>query len=157
AMALCDRVGDDAQRAQIIYGLQSLQMVQARLEKVGTAAAELDLLYRRIRGSTAPLESEMMVSGMRLHLGQIAEASDEFDRMLARHDVRLLQRIVEEQGWNCAVHGRVWQAHAQWLLGHPDRALERALEGTRLAEEIGHPFNRALAATYLAMLQQLRA
>ena len=41
AMALCDTVGDDAQRAQMLYGLQSLYVVQARLEKVQLVSDEL--------------------------------------------------------------------------------------------------------------------
>jgi len=40
-------------------------------------------------------------------------------------------------------------------LGYPQSALLRALEGVRLAHDLGQPFNQALAATYLAMLQQL--
>jgi predicted ATPase len=79
--------------------------------------------------------------------------------MLAAKDPYQLQRIVEEQGWNYAdaVHGRAWHAHALWLLGYPQSALVRALEGVRLANDLGQPFNQALAATYLAMLQQLCA
>jgi predicted ATPase len=34
ALALCDTVGDDAQRAQTLNGLQSVYIVQAKLEKV---------------------------------------------------------------------------------------------------------------------------
>jgi predicted ATPase len=105
------------------------------------------------------LEAEIMLTGSRLHLGRIADANDEFERMLAAKDPSPLQRIVGEQGWNYtdAVHGRAWHAHALWLLGHPQGALLRALEGVRLANDQGQPFNQALAATYLAMLQQLCA
>src|SRR5262249_54241332 len=53
--------------------------------------------------------------------------------------------------------GRVWHAHALWLLGYPQSALFRALEGVRLAHDLGQPFNQALAATYTAMLYQLCA
>jgi tetratricopeptide (TPR) repeat protein len=99
----------------------------------------------------------MMLIGSRLHLGRIADANGEFERMLATANPSQLQRISEEQGWNFAVHGRVWQAHALWLLGYPQSALLRALEGVRLANDLGQPFNQAVAATYLAMLQQLGA
>ena len=100
-----------------------------------------------------------MLTGSRLHLGRIADASDEFERMLTAKDPSQLQRIVEEQGWNYAdaVHGRAWHAHALWLLGYPQSALLRAHEAVQLAQDPGQPFNQALAATYLAMLQQLCA
>jgi DNA-binding SARP family transcriptional activator/predicted ATPase len=157
AMELCDRVGDDAQRAQVFYGLLSLYVVQARLEKVQLTSDELHRLYQRTHGITPPLEAEMMLAGSRLHLGRIGEASERFEHMLAADDPTEIQRIVEEQGWNYAVHGRVWHAHALWLLGYPDAAQRSALDGVRLAHERGQPFNQALAATYLAMLHQLCA
>lgn len=39
-MALCDTVGDDEQRAEALYGLQSLYVVQARLDQVQGVSAE---------------------------------------------------------------------------------------------------------------------
>ena len=157
AMELCDKVGDDAQRAQVFYGLQSLYVVQAKLEKVQLASDELHRLYHRVQAMPPPLEADIIRIGSRLHLGRIAEANEEFERMLATPNPSQLQRIAEEQGWNCAVHGRAWQAHALWLLGYPQTALLRALESVELANDLGQPFNQAMAATYLAMLQQLRA
>ncbi len=157
AMELCDKVGDDAQRAQVFYGLESLYIVQARLEKVQLASDELHRLYQRAHAATPPLEAEIMLTGSRLHLGRIAEANDEFERMLAAKDPSQLERIMEEQGWNYAVHGRVWQGQALWLLGYPQSALLRAQEGVRLAQDLGQPFTQTVAATYLAMLRQLCA
>ena len=157
AMALCDKVGDDAQRAQVFYGLESLYVVQAKLEKVQLASDELHRLYQRTQAAPPPLEADMMLIGSRLHLGRIADANEAIERMLATASPSQLQRISEEQGWNFVVHGRAWQAHALWLLGYPQSALLRALEGVGLANDLGQPFNQALAATYLAMLQQLGA
>jgi predicted ATPase len=138
--------------------LESLYVVQAKLEKVQLASDELHSLYQRTQGTT-PLEAEIMLTGSRLHLGRIAEASTEFEHMLAAKDPSQLQRIVEEHSWSYAdaILGRAWHAHALWLLGYPHSALLRALEGVRLAHDLGQPFNQALAATYLAMLQQLCA
>ena len=155
AMELCDKVGDDAQRAQVFYGLESLYVVQAKLEKVQLASDELHRLYQRTQGAPPPLEADMMLIGSRLHLGRIADANEAMERMLTTASPSQLQRISEDQGWNFAVHGRVWQAHALWLLGYPQSALARALEGVGLANDLRQPFNQALAATYLAMLQQL--
>ena len=156
-MELCDKVGDDGQRAQVFYGLESLYVVQAKLEKVQLASDELHRLYERTQDTTPPLEADIMLSGSHLHLGRIADANDKLERTLATDDPSQLQRISEEQGWNFAVHGRAWHAHALWLLGYPEKARLRALEGVRLAHDLGQPFNQALAATYLAMLQQLCA
>jgi predicted ATPase/DNA-binding SARP family transcriptional activator len=157
ALALCDTVGDDTQRAQVSYGLQSLYVVQAKLEKVQLVSDDLHRLYQRTRGTQPPLVAEMMLTGSRLHLGRLAEASAKFEQMIATHDPPQLQRIVEEQGWNYAVHARAWHAHALWLLGDTQQALERGSDAVRLARDLGQPFNQAVAAAYLAMLHQFCA
>src|SRR5205085_2409440 len=46
ALALCDTVGDDAQGTQTLYGLQSVYVVQARLERVQMISDELQTLNR---------------------------------------------------------------------------------------------------------------
>ena len=157
SVALCDTVGDDAQRAQALYGLQSLFVVQARLSEVELVHEELHRLYARMNGSSPPLESETMLTGARLHLGRLAEAGESFARALALNDPLQVQRIAEEQGWNLAVHGRAWYAHVLWLQGRVDTALSHGLEAMRIADELRQPFNQALAATYLALLQQIRS
>jgi hypothetical protein len=157
ALALSDTVGDDTQRAQVCYGLQSLYVVQARLEKVQLVSDDLHQLYQRTYGTSPPLVAEMMLTGSRLHLGRLTDASAEFEQMIATHDPTQLQRIVEEQGWNYAVHARAWHAHALWLLGYPQAALGRGLDAVRLARDLAQPFNQAVAAAYLALLQQFCA
>src|SRR6185295_5922973 len=157
SVALCDTVGDDAQRARALYGLQSLFVVQARLSEVELVHQELDRLYQRMSGLSAPLESETMLTGARLHLGRIAEAGESFARALALNDPQRVQRIADEQGWNFAVHGRAWYAHVLWLQGRVDTALSHGLEAMRIADGLRHPFNQALAASYLALLQQVRS
>jgi predicted ATPase len=156
-MALCDTVGDDAQRVQARYGLQSLLIVQAKLDKVQLVSEDLHRLYRKTYAALPPLVAEMMLTGTHLHLGRLGDASAEFEQMIATHDLTQIQRIEEEQGWNYAVHARAWHAHALWLLGYPQAALSRGLQAVQLAHELAQPFNQAVALAYLAMLQQFCA
>jgi len=157
AVALCDTVGDDGPRARALYGLQSLFVVQARLSEVELVHEELHRLYERMSGTSPPLESETMLTGARLHLGRITQAGEAFARALALTDPEQVERIADEQGWNFAVHGRAWYAHVLWLQGRVDTALSHALESMRIADGLRQPFNQALSATYLALLQQVRS
>jgi predicted ATPase len=157
AMELCDKVGHDAERAQVLYGLELRYLVQARLEKVQLAWDELHRLYQRTHASPPPLEAETFVAASHLHLGHIAEASEEFERVLAAADVSQRQRVVADPAWNYAVAGRAWQAHAVWLLGFPQSAVLRTHQVVRLAQDLGQPFNQVISTTYKAMLQQLCA
>jgi predicted ATPase len=98
-----------------------------------------------------------MMAGVRLQMGRFREACDDFDVLVREADPSQLQRLQESQGLNYEVLARAWQAHALWCLGRPDTAGELGLQALRLARQLGQPFNQAIAATYLALLQQLRA
>jgi len=157
ALALCDSVGGDAQRAETLHGLQAVYIVQARLEQVQMVFDELQTLYQRSLGSAPPPLADMNLAGARLHLGRITEANAQFAQVIAAHDPDQLLHFQESQGWNYAAHARAWQAHALWCLGYPQQALEKGLDAVRLAQDLEQPFNQALASAYLALLQQLCA
>jgi predicted ATPase len=156
ALALCDRVGTPAQRLQVLYGMQSLSIVAGRLEQSVRLAEEVLALSREAPGAVPVRGALAMAAGGRIHLGRLEEASAEIDRLLLDVDRGELARFHEAQGINYEIHGRAWQAHALWCLGRPDAALERGVSALTLARELGQPFSQAIAATYLALLQELR-
>jgi DNA-binding SARP family transcriptional activator/predicted ATPase len=157
ALALCDTVGDDVQRAQTLYGLQSVYVVQAKLEKVQVVSDELHTLYQRSLGSAPPPFADMMLAGARLHLGRIAEANTQFAEIIAAYNPDQLLFYQESQGWDFAAQARAWQSHALWCMGYPQQALSRGLDAVKLVQDLDQPFNQALVSAYLALLQQLRA
>jgi DNA-binding SARP family transcriptional activator/predicted ATPase len=157
AQALCEKVGDDAQRAQVLHGLQSLYVVQARLEKVQNISGELDTLYRRSHGTAPPHLAGVMLTGARLHLGHLQDANKHFAAITASHDPDQLRRLEEAQGVNYMVLALAWQSHALWCLGYPQAALTCCHDAVQLARDLAQPFNQALAAAYLATLAQLCA
>jgi len=157
ALALCDTVGDEAQRAQTLFGLQSLYVVQARLERVQMISDELHTLYQRSPGTVPPPFTGMMLAGARLHLGRITDANAQFAQIITAHDPDQLLHLQESQGVNYAALARAWQAHALWCLGYSQQALSRGLDAVKLAQDLDQPFNQALVSAYLALLQQLRA
>jgi DNA-binding SARP family transcriptional activator len=156
ALALCDTVGTDAQRAEALFGWQSMLVVQAKLEKVQLMAEELEVLYQRTQRTALPL-SGMMLAGARLHLGRVVDANAAFARMIAAQEPIQSPGLQDAQGWNYAIHTRAWHSHALWCLGYPARALRCGDDAIRLADELGLPFNQAIASAYLALLHQLCA
>jgi DNA-binding SARP family transcriptional activator/predicted ATPase len=157
ALALCDRVGTGAQRAQILYGLQSFYIVAARLEKSALITDEMVRTYRETQQSEPPRSAFAMLAGLKLQMGRFQEACADVESLVQEADPIQLQRLQESQGLNYEVIARAWRAHAVWCLGSPDSAFEGASHAQRLARELAQPFSQAIAATYLALLQQLRA
>jgi DNA-binding SARP family transcriptional activator/predicted ATPase len=157
ALALCDRVGTPAQRAQVLYGMQSRYIVEGRLEKSALITDEMVRVMRETHGSEPPRSAFAMLAGVRLQMGRFQEASDDMEALAREADPSQLQRLQESQGLNYEVLARAWQSHALWCLGRPDTAFEKASHALHLARQLGQPFSQAIAATYLALLQQLRA
>ena len=157
ALALCDRVGTPAQRAQILYGMQSRYIVEGRLEKSALITDEMARVFREIQGYDPPRSAFAMLAGARLQMGRFQEACDDIEGLVREADPSQLQRLQESQGLNYEVLARAWQSHALWCLGRPDAAFEGASHALRLAGQLAQPFSQAIAATYLALLQQLRA
>src|SRR5262249_39454630 len=157
ALALCDRVGTADQRAQTLYGMQSFTIVAGRLEKSALITEEMVRTYRETERSEPPRAAFAMYAGVKLQMGRFQEGIAEADSLAHETDPVQLQRLQESQGLNYAILARAWQSHGLWCLGRPDTALEAATHAQRLAREMRQPFSQAIAATYLALLQHLRA
>jgi DNA-binding SARP family transcriptional activator/predicted ATPase len=155
ALSLCDQVGTPAQRAQILYGLQSMYVVEGRLEMVQSTYEEMRRLFMRTQ-SSAPQFAGLMVAGARMHLGRLSEARAGFEEIIASHNEEQVRDLQTSQGVNYLVLGQAWDSHGLWCMGFPETALQRALDAVQIARRYAQPFNHALAVTYLAMLQELR-
>lgn len=62
-----------------------------------------------------------------------------------------LSRFPQDPGVTCRGYGR-----PLWLLGYPDRAVERGREAIALARGLAHPFSLAFALNWMATVYQLR-
>jgi hypothetical protein len=156
ALVLCDQVGTPAQRAQVFYGLQSMYVVEGRLEKVQYSYVEMRQLFIQTQGSL-PHFAGLMYTGTRMHMGRFSEAREAFEEIIANHNDEQVKDLQASQGVNYLAHGHAWASHALWFLGFPDSALQYALDGVTIAGQYAQPFSQALTLTYLALLQELRA
>jgi DNA-binding SARP family transcriptional activator len=157
ALTLCNAVGDPHQHVQVSYGLQSVTVVQGKLASVEVLFDALDELHQRVFGRPPPRFARVMLIGARLHLGHFQEASEQFEEITAVPDEAQLRHLEESQGANYFVLARAWQSHALWCRGFPTRARQRGQEMTRLARDLRQPFSHAIAAAYLAMLEEWSA
>ena len=157
AMILSDKVGDDEQRIHTLFGLQTLYVVQAKYEKVERTYIQAEKLFQQTFGTPPPPFAGINLAGARLFMGQLVEARELFEKMVAVRDDKNIRDLQETQGLNYLVHGLAWNSHALWCLGYPQQAFVGAQAAVDFAREFIQPFNQALAVTYLAMLQAWRA
>jgi DNA-binding SARP family transcriptional activator len=154
AMILCEKVGDVPQRIQALFGLQTLYVVQARHEKVEHTFAQVQKLYQQAYNTPPPPFSAISYAGTKLHMGELVEAREQFERIVAVRDEAHILDLEESQGLNYLVHGHAWNAHVLWLLGYPQKATASSEAAVQFAHEYTQPFNLALAITYQATLQE---
>lgn len=156
-LVLSEKVGDALQRAEALYGAQTVYVVAGQLDKVENTYRQMYQLHMDAQGQPPPRFAGMMYAGAKLHMGQAVEAREVFEQMLAVVDERQVLDLETSQGINYLVHGHAWHAHALWYLGQPRAALEHAARAVALAEQFRQPFNQALAVTYQAMLLEMQA
>ncbi len=155
ALALCDKIGTPAQRSQVLHGLQSLYIVQAKHYRAESVTGEITELLQN-EGGERPLSAIAMMVGGQLARGRFDQAIAQWEDLLGNLDPVQIQHLQASQGLNYRVLTCAWQSHALWCIGRPQTALERCRNSVQLARDLGQPFNQALASTYLALLQQLR-
>jgi DNA-binding SARP family transcriptional activator/tetratricopeptide (TPR) repeat protein len=97
-------------------------------------------------------QAHFAAGGSAVSLGMPAEGLDHLERAakLASGAVWL------SVGTRPDVHGMAYAAHAHWLLGHDDDALDACREAIRLARAIGHPYSQAVALAYGGISHQMR-
>jgi tetratricopeptide (TPR) repeat protein len=154
AMILCEKVGDVAQRIQVLFGLQTLYVVQARHEKVEHTYSQVQKLYLQTYNTPPPPFAAIMYAGTKLHMGELMEAREQFERIVAVRDDAHILDLQESQGLNYLVHGHAWNAHVLWILGYPQKAIASSKAAIQFAHEYTQPFNLALAITYQITLKE---
>ncbi len=156
ARVLSTTVGTLAQRVQALWLQQTVDLVAARYNQVLQADAELQRLLEMPDATPLPF-FRIHDSGTLFLMGQFAKAQKMFEQMLRGRVSQDVSDVRLSHGVNYWAHSFVWNSHALWCLGFPDKALKSCQEGIRVAQEFAQPFNHALTITYLAMLQEMRA
>lgn len=94
---------------------------------------------------------------MLLFLGEAARAKPYLEQAITLYDPKIHESLVFRYGGmdgnvQCLTH----LAHALWILGYPDQALERSEEVLTFARGLSHPFSLAYALQYGARVHLYR-
>jgi DNA-binding SARP family transcriptional activator len=84
-------------------------------------------------------------------LGQLAEALEHFALLEEHTDVTEVSPL----GFPVRVMGLGWRSHALALVGRSGEAVASATAAIELADELEHPFSRAIACGYAALAHRL--
>jgi predicted ATPase len=156
ARELCRRVGEASQL--FLVGLLSVYVVRADLEAGRGVSEELLGLAERLNDTELLVAGQWAVGQTLFLRGELAAAQAHLQRATALYDSSQPRAGGPPAGFpaDLGVFSRCFAAHSWWHLGYPDRSLRTMHEAVGLARDLAHPYSRALALAYAAMLYQFR-
>jgi DNA-binding winged helix-turn-helix (wHTH) protein/predicted ATPase len=158
ARALCHQVADSAQLFRALGGLLSFHIVRSELSAAWDVAGQLAALVEREPDSTLGLVTHWAIGQTLLFQGEFAPAREHLEQGIGLYDRREHHSLCLRAGFpgDLGVFCHCVAAHTHWHLGYPDHAVQHIQQALTLAEELAHPYSRALASAYAAMLYQFR-
>jgi predicted ATPase len=156
ARELCRQLGESPQR--FLVGLLSVYVVRAELRAGWDVAEELLGLAEQYHDPALFVAGHWAVGHGSFLRGELAVARAHLEEAITRYDAQRQHALDVPSGFpaDLGVFSRCFAAHTLWHLGYPDQSLRRIDESLALAEELAHPYSRALALAYAAMLYQFR-
>jgi predicted ATPase len=154
AWQLCQQVGDAQQRFQVLWGLGKFYQVKPDLVK-GTAVARDLLALAQVEENPELLMEAYSIAGTHFfHNVALRDAKQYLDESVALYDPERHAHHALLYGQDPAIVGLTYGAWTRWCLGYPAQALRQAQAALTLAEQLTHPYSRAVAMTYMTVQYQ---
>jgi predicted ATPase len=145
AQQLCEELGDTAQQFPTRFGLFAFRVVRAEREATRMLTKPLLAFAERSKDPGFLMEMHAAAGAAAFYQASHVEAEKHWERTLALYDPDQHGALAFIYGQDPAVFAYAYGCLNLWLLGYPDRALERAERAIALAERLGHPFSLAAA------------
>jgi predicted ATPase len=91
-----------------------------------------------------------------IHAGEFTTCLEQLEQAYTLYDSQHHLTYVTLFGVDIGVFTLSYMSHTLWSLGYPEQAVQRSHKALALAQEMQHPFSKALAQAYTVMLQQFR-
>jgi len=138
AQDLAERVGDDVQKAWVLYLIGSLYTCSGRIPEIEGVAERLDDLARSMGDEAFGLMAGALMAYFKTYTGRSKEGRAGWEAVIAQYDLNRHHWIAHAGGGDPAVLGF---GHVAWTLarmGFLDQCLDWVEQGRELAERVGH-------------------
>lgn len=149
AQKLAESLGDEHKLYQCLSGLYRCYVTRGQYGPAQRAGETmLDLGRRRPEEPGYLLEAERAIGAVLLARGREHEALEHLENGIriydpARHHQHTLH-FASDPGLSCML----WSLLPLWLLGYPDKAIQRSDHALELATKFGHAFTLSYAAVF---------
>jgi predicted ATPase len=156
AMELCEGQGEIPQLFPVLRGLASFYIYVADFEKGARMGEQILRLAERRDNLSMRVEGHLVLGYSLGFLSDLGLGLDHLEKAIALYDADQDRSRRFRMGSNPGVASLTTAALVLWMLGRPDRALERAEEALALAARLNHPFSLAYAHFHTALLRLWR-
>ena len=156
AACLSEQLGSTPQSFPVMSGLATFYLMSGRYVESERIGEEFLSLATRQREDGAALEANLVLGTACLFMAEFQRSVSHLERAIALYDPerQKTHRFVYQQ--DAYVLAKTYLAWAEWLLGHPDRALEHVQEASHAARGVGEPYNVAVASFNLGLIHHWR-
>jgi class 3 adenylate cyclase len=155
ARTLALKAGDTERMHAALWGLCSYYITSAQHEEAKQVGADMSKLPTK--------ENEGFDIVTNIGLGVSIYSLSSFEESMRHFDIGIptYKKVhhdlhVRLFSMDMGVFSRSFGSHSAWQSGHIDISLTWSNEALEIAEEVSHPFSRAVSRAYAAMLYQFR-
>jgi predicted ATPase len=156
ALVLCRQVGETPQLFSVLVGLWRFHAVRAEYQTAHELEERLLRLAQSVQDPALLLEAHRPPGQTLFCLGELVQARAHLEQALALYNPAQHRSHAVLYGNDAGVMCLSWLSWTLWVLGYPDRALERSHEALTLAQELAHPPSLAAGLHFAFMFHQLR-
>jgi predicted ATPase len=156
ARALCQQVGETPQLFPALRGLCEFYRNRGALQTAQELGEQLDRLTQRAAAPMLRLEAHEALGATLLFLGDYAAALTHFEQGIGLTDPTAQRAQALRHGVAPGVRCLTLAANTLWCLGAPAQAVWRSQQALALAQELAHPYSRAVAQYWAAYLHHNR-
>ena len=145
ARELCHQLNDPPELFPVLWAITLFHAIRGDLREYRRRADELMLMAEQSGNAVFLMGAHHLVGVNREFLGDMVEASRVLDRGRELHVPAEHLKYTAIYGLDPGMIARAMSSRPLWVLGYPDRALERARETLRLARSQRQPMTLVFA------------
>jgi predicted ATPase len=156
AAALCQQLGETAQRFPVLYGLRSFQHVRADYQTARKLGEQLLHLAKQAHDPALLVEAHYTLGNTLFFMGELGETRRHCEQSVAHYNPQQHRSLSTEYGHDPAMSSLATEARALWVLGYPEQALRQSQASVAHARRLAHPFSLAFALGAAIAVHQYR-
>jgi predicted ATPase len=142
---LCNKTGMYSQLPPVLFGLWAYYLTYLELNKANDTAKECLDIGMKTQDSDIILQAHIALGNTKYWIGCLEEACEHMEKVYELYDQNQQKFYLLRYGQDPRVLALMFTSLASSLLGKIDRASQKQIEMLELAEELSHPFSKAIA------------